>query len=121
MTKIILIADDEPQLRLLVRTTLEDDDYDIHEAEDGEEALEIAAQVNPDLFVLDNMMPKLDGLAVCKELRANPQFSESPIIMLTAKSQQYDIAAGKTAGVDYYLTKPFSPLELMSLVEEILS
>lgn len=121
MTKIILIADDEPQLRLLIRTTLEDDNYEIYEAEDGEQALELAAQVNPDLFVLDNMMPKLDGLAVCKELRANPEFQTRPVIMLTAKSQQSDIALGKAVGVDHYLTKPFSPLELMSLVEEILT
>ena len=121
MTKIILIADDEPQLRLLVRTTLEDDNYEIYEAEDGQQALELAAQVNPDLFLLDNMMPKLDGIAVCKELRANSKFSDRPVIMLTAKSQQHDISLGKKVGVTHYLTKPFSPLELMSLVEEILS
>lgn len=121
VTKIILIADDEPQLRLLVRTTLEDDNYEIYEAEDGQQALELAAQVNPDLFLLDNMMPKLDGIAVCKELRANSKFSDRPVIMLTAKSQQHDISLGKKVGVTHYLTKPFSPLELMSLVEEILS
>jgi CheY-like chemotaxis protein len=119
--KIILIADDEPQLRLLVRTTLEDEDYDIYEAEDGQQALEIAAQVSPDLFLLDNMMPVLDGISVCKALRDDPQFCDRPIIMLTAKSQQQDIAIGKAAGVSHYFTKPFSPLELLTLIEEILA
>jgi CheY-like chemotaxis protein len=119
--KVILIADDEPQLRLLVRTTLEDEDYDIYEAEDGQQALEIAAQVTPDLFLLDNMMPMLDGLSVCRELRANPKFHDCPIIMLTAKSQQRDIEMGKAAGVSHYFTKPFSPLELLTLIEEILA
>ncbi len=121
MTKIILIADDEPHLRLLVRATLEDDDYQIYEAEDGQEALELALRVNPDLFLLDYMMPRLDGVSVCKELRANPRFRDRPVIMLTAKSQQHDIALGKTAGVNHYLTKPFSPLELMDLVEKTLA
>jgi CheY-like chemotaxis protein len=118
--KVILIADDEPQLRLLVRTTLEDEDYEIYEAEDGQQALEMADQVKPDLFLLDNMMPIRDGISVCKELRSNPQFCDRPVIMLTAKSQQQDIAIGKAAGVNHYLTKPFSPLELMTLIEEIL-
>lgn len=121
MTKIILIADDEVALRLLVRTTLEDENYKIYEAEDGREALELAEQVNPDLFLLDNMMPEIDGITVCKKLRANPKFSDRPIIMLTARTQQRDIEIGKAAGVDHYLTKPFSPLELINLVEEILS
>ena len=119
--KVVLIADDEPQLRLLVRTSLEDEDYEIYEAEDGQQALEIAAQVNPDLFLLDNMMPILDGISVCKALRADPQFRDRPIIMLTAKSQQQDIVLGKAAGVDHYLAKPFSPSELMALVEETLT
>jgi len=121
VTKTILIADDEPQLRLLVRTTLETDDFVIHEAEDGQEALELANQVNPDLFLLDNMMPKLDGIAVCRHLRDNPRFCDRPIIMLTAKTQQQDLAQGKAVGVNHYLTKPFSPLELITLVEAILT
>jgi two-component system alkaline phosphatase synthesis response regulator PhoP len=86
MNKVILIADDEVPLRLLVRTTLEDERYKIYEAEDGKEALELAEQVNPDLFLLDNMMPEVDGLTVCKQLRANPKFSDRPIIMLTART-----------------------------------
>ena len=121
MTKTILIADDELPLRLLVRTTLEDESYKIYEAEDGRETLELAEQVNPDLFLLDMMMPEIDGLTVCKKLRANPKFSDRPIIMLTARTQQRDIEIGKAAGVNHYLTKPFSPLELINLVEEILS
>lgn len=121
MAKVILIADDEPHLRLLVRVALEDDNYEIHEAENGQQALELSLQVDPDLFILDSMMPGLDGLAVCKEVRANPRLRDRPVIMLTAKSQQNDIVLGKAAGVDYYLTKPFDPLELMSLVETIFS
>jgi CheY-like chemotaxis protein len=121
VTKTILIADDEPQLRLLVRTTLEDDNHVIHEAEDGQEALEVANQVNPDLFLLDNMMPRLDGITVCRRLREDPQFRDRPIIMLTAKTQQQDIALGKAVGVNHYLTKPFSPLELITLVEAVLT
>lgn len=121
MTKTILIADDEPQLRLLVRTTLETDDYVIHEAEDGQQALDLANQINPDLFLLDNMMPKLDGITVCRHLRDNPRFRDRPIIMLTAKAQQRDLAQGKEVGANHYLTKPFSPLELITLVEAILT
>lgn len=121
MTKRILIADDESNVRLLVKTTLEDENYEIYEAEDGLQALELAEQVNPDLFLLDNMMPELDGITVCQRLRANPKFRDRTVIILSAKSQQQDIASGKAAGANYYLTKPFSPLELINLVEEILS
>lgn len=121
MNKKILLADDDPQLRLLVRTMLEDDNYEIYETEDGQQTLEIAVIVNPDLFLLDLRMPKLDGLSVCKELRANPQFCDRPIIMLTVESQQQEMALEKAVGVNYYLTKPFSPLKLMTLVENILT
>lgn len=121
MDKKILVADDEPQLRLLVRTTLEDENYQIYEAEDGQQALELALQIEPDLLILDNTMPKVDGITVCKKIRLNAELCDRPVIMLTARSQEQDINLGKAAGVNHYLTKPFSPLELIRLVERILS
>jgi two-component system phosphate regulon response regulator PhoB len=116
----ILVVDDEAPIVDLVRFTLEDADVRVVEASDGAEALVLARRINPDLVLLDVHMPRLDGLEVCRQLRREPAFARTPIIMLTAAAQQADRANGLSAGADEYLTKPFSPLALLALVEALL-
>lgn len=115
----ILVVDDEPSIVELVRFTLEDADVRVVEASDGAEALILARRVKPDLVLLDVQMPRLDGLEVCRQLRREPAFARTPIIMLTAAGQQADRTRGLGAGADEYLTKPFSPVRLLSLVEAL--
>ena len=117
--KTIVIADDEPNLRMLARITLDDPEYCILEAEDGSTALALARSEKPDLLVLDWMMPGLTGIEVAHTLRQDAQTSTIPIIMLTAKGQDTDKAQGRAAGVNAYLVKPFSPLELLQKIQEI--
>ena len=124
MTKKILIADDEQPLRLLVRATLEDESgeerYEIIEAADGNKALEMARRERPELILLDIAMPGLTGLEVCKMLKGDPATSDLMIVMLTAKGQQSDRERGLAAGADDYFAKPFSPLELLQLVDRVM-
>ncbi len=119
--KKILVADDDPNLRLLVRTTLEDAHWEIVEAVDGRSALEEARKDPPDLVVLDWMMPGLSGIEAARALRSDPETRLIPIIMLTAKGQVADRAQAAAAGVTAYLVKPFSPLELLEKVQAILA
>jgi len=116
----ILVADDEPPILELVRFTLEDEQVRVVEARDGLEALRLAQAVRPELIFLDVQMPDLDGFAVCRLLRQDPALAGSRIVMLTAASQEADRARGLAAGADVYLTKPFSPLALFSLVRSLL-
>lgn len=116
----ILIVDDESSIRFLISETLEINDYEISEAEDGEQAIKIASENEFDLILLDVMMPKLTGYEVAKILKENKNKIKPKIIMLTAKGQQKDREEGFKNGADYFLTKPFSPMELLELVEEIL-
>jgi DNA-binding response OmpR family regulator len=115
----ILIVDDEPPILDLVRFTLEDADVRVVEATDGAEALVLARRIKPDLVLLDVHMPKLNGLEVCRQLRLEPDLARMPIVMLTAAGQDADRARGREAGADEYLTKPFSPLALLALVEAL--
>ncbi|MBZ5648683.1 MAG: response regulator [Acidobacteriia bacterium] len=116
----ILIADDEESLRLLIRTTLESPEVTLLEATDGNTALEIARREQPDLIVLDWMMPGKSGIEVAKELRADPRTAAIAIVMLTAMGQEQDRKQGLAAGVQAFLVKPFSPLELLDRVQEVL-
>jgi CheY-like chemotaxis protein len=118
--KTILIADDEAHLRLLVRKTLAEDDYRIVEAANGQEALALARKERPDLVILDWMMPRLSGLQVLEALRDDPDTAALRVIMLTARTQQVDRGLALREGVTAYLVKPFSPLELIQLVEQVL-
>ena len=119
--KKILIVDDQREVRELVEVTLNIGDYDINQAENGEIALELARRELPDLILLDVHMPgELDGFEVCETLKKDPETSGITIIMLTAMGQEVDKESGGEAGCDGYFTKPFSPLELMNKVEEIL-
>ena len=116
----VLIVDDEPPIVELVRFTLEDEHLRVLEAGDGVEALKVARAELPDLIFLDVQMPYLNGFEVCRRLRLEPQLQKTKIIMLTAASQEHDIVRGRAAGADLYLTKPFSPLRLLTLVQSLL-
>ena len=118
--KTILIADDHDHLRLLVSKTLGGPDYRIVEARDGDEAYALASTENPDLLILDWMMPGKSGIQVVEALRKDPGFSDVPVIMLTARAQNADRNRAVTLGVHGYLVKPFSPIQLMETVEKIL-
>jgi DNA-binding response OmpR family regulator len=119
--KTILIADDHEYLRFLVRTTLDRPDYRILEAVDGESALQLAREEHPDLLILDWMMPGMTGIDVLEKLRDDRETCGLPVIMLTAKAQAVDRNAAIMQGIRGYLTKPFSPLELMGRVEKALT
>jgi CheY-like chemotaxis protein len=120
MPTTVLLCDDEQVLRQLVRATLDNGEYSIVEAADGDESLELARRVQPDLIVLDMMMPGRSGIDVLQKLRADPRFARTPVVMLTARARESDREAATAAGADRYLAKPFSPLELISVVEELL-
>jgi DNA-binding response OmpR family regulator len=116
----ILIADDEPHIVELVRVTLEDERVRVFEAGDGETALALAETVGIDLVLLDVHLPDWSGLDVCRTLRASQRLGGTRIVMLTAAAQQEDVARGLAAGADDYLTKPFSPVRLLTLVDRLL-
>ena len=117
----ILIADDEPSLRLLVRATLSaNKSFELIEAFDGNEALDKAQKEKPSILLLDVMMPGLSGFEVCERLKNDKTTKDIVIVMLTAKGQQSDKDWAISVGTDYFLTKPFSPLELFNLIEKIL-
>jgi CheY-like chemotaxis protein len=121
--KTILVVDDQVTVRELVSVTLEIGPYRILTAENGDEALEVARAELPDLILLDVQMPggTVDGLEVCRLLREDERTRYSYIAMLTAKGQDWDKQIGYEAGADDYIVKPFSPLELMTKVEEALA
>ena len=119
MPKKILAVDDEKHIVRLVQVNLERAGYTVVTANDGKEALQKVADENPDLVVLDVMMPYMDGFEVLQNLRRNPSTRDIPVIMLTAKAQDADVFKGWQSGVDCYLTKPFNPMELLSFVKRI--
>jgi len=116
----ILIADDEPHIVELVRATLEDGRVRVVDAFDGASALARAEALRPELILLDVHLPDLSGLEVCERLRRTSALAAARIVMLTAAAQQEDVARGFAAGADHYLTKPFSPMRLLALVEALL-
>ena len=116
----VLIADDEPSMRLLVRATIESDQYQVLEAADGDQAWSMIKQYKPSVVLLDVQMPGRTGLEVLAMVRGDPSLDATRVIMLTAKALKADIEVGITAGADLYLTKPFSPLDLLTRVDEAL-
>ena len=116
----ILVVDDEPDAIELIRFNLKASGYEVLTAEDGEEALAKARKFSPDMILLDVMLPEIDGLEVCKILRRDPATASLPIIMLTAKASEIDRVLGLEFGADDYVTKPFSPRELMLRVRNLL-
>jgi len=116
----ILIADDEPDIRLVLRTRLELDGFTVLEASDGAEAVRMAQDEKPDLIVLDVMMPEMDGVEVCNRLRASFDTRNIPVIMLTARAGRDDKMSGLTKGANDYITKPFDLQELSQRVRNTL-
>ena len=116
----VLIADDQANMRQLVRLTLETGRFQIFEAPDGDSALAVARREQPDLVFLDWTMPGLPGVEVCRALRDDPAHDGMRIVMLTARSQSEDRETAQAVGVDDYITKPFSPIELLEKVRDVL-
>ena len=120
MTRTILIVDDDPLIRKLITTTLQDvAGFDLQEAGDGLAALEAATTSRPDIVFLDYDMPRLNGIETCRRLRSDPTTADATIIMLTAMSDTPAQERAVGAGADLFLTKPFSPLRLLRLVDEL--
>jgi CheY-like chemotaxis protein len=117
---MVLIADDEPSMRLLVRATIESDQYRVMEASDGDEAWAMIKEHKPSVVLLDVQMPGRSGLDVLAMVRSDPSLAATRVIMLTAKALEVDVEAGIAPGADFYLTKPFSPLDLLTRVDEAL-
>ncbi len=120
MSKTILIVDDEPNILLSVEFLMKREGFEVRTAEDGQVAIEMLAENRPDLMILDVMMPRKNGFDVCKQVRADPDFKNLPIILLSAKGREVEIAKGLSLGADAYITKPFSTHELVSKVKELL-
>jgi len=118
--KTILLADDEEDLRSLLQMTLEDPSYRLIQASDGVAAWELILTERPDLVILDWMMPKKNGQEVAEEMRLHPSTSHIPIIMLTAKDRVEDRLESERMGMNAYLIKPFSPLQLLEKVRQAL-
>jgi len=119
--RTVLIVEDHAEIRELIRITLEFDDYRIVEAGTGVAGLRAAELHRPALILTDVMMPDgMDGVALCRRVRAHPDLHDTKLIILSAKTQDADRAAGLEAGADAYLTKPFSPLELLDVIQRVL-
>ncbi|MFG0306265.1 MAG: response regulator [Phycisphaerales bacterium JB040] len=114
--RTVLVVDDEPDLTDLLAYNLKREGYTTVEAHNGRDAMRLTLSHKPDLIILDVMMPAPDGIEVARQIRANPEVSETPIIMLTAKSSENDQLAGLTVGADDYITKPCSPRLLVARV-----
>jgi len=119
MGKRSLIIEDEKDIRELLQLYLKREGYDVHIAKDGETGLRKASQERFDLVLLDLMLPQLDGLEICRSLRSRPQTADIPIIMITAKVEESDRIVGLEMGADDYITKPFSPREVLARVKAI--
>ena len=116
----ILVCDDEANIRNIMDFSLEAEGFLVVSAVDGEEALMKAMNEEPDLILLDVMMPGSDGLTVCRQLKENPKTAHIPVMMLTARNGKGDRDAGLQAGADDYITKPFSPQRLVEKVQDLL-
>jgi CheY-like chemotaxis protein len=120
--KRVLVVDDDRVIQQLLEVNLELEGYLVAgTASDGREAIAMAAELKPDLILLDIMMPKMDGLEVCRHLKADPKLSKIPIVLLSARAQDMDIREGLEIGADAYLTKPFDPVELLDVVGRLLA
>src|SRR5713226_6394493 len=117
MPETILVVDDDPDIARFVEVNLRSAGYDVAVAGDGEEALDKAGEIRPDLVLLDVMMPRIDGFEVAQRLRKNPQTANTSIIMLTAKALSADKVTGLQSGADDYIIKPFDPIELLARVK----
>lgn len=120
MKPLVLVVEDETALVTLLRYNLEREGFRVAEAHDGEEALVMCAEERPDIILLDWMLPHLSGIEVCRRLRRTPETRDVPIIILTARGEEGDKVRGLDSGADDYVTKPFSPAELISRLRAVL-
>jgi DNA-binding response OmpR family regulator len=120
MPKEILIVDDEPSIVVPIQFLMQQQGYNVLVAENGHDALDMIYKYNPDLVLLDIMLPGIDGYEVCEIVRLNPKLREVKIIFLTAKGREVEIAKGLALGADAYITKPFSNAELVAKVKTVL-
>jgi len=120
MAKRVLIADDEPNIVASLEFLMEQAGLEVRVARDGREALELAAAFEPDLILLDVMMPVLDGYQVCQQLKSDPKLRQARVLMLSAKGRDVEVAKGLELGADAYITKPFSTRDLVAKVRELL-
>jgi len=118
--KRILVIEDEEAMVDLVKMRLEANGYEVITAYDGQEGLDKARKLEPDLIILDLMLPKMDGYKVCGLLKADTRYSKIPVVMFTAKVQEDDVKLGKEVGADAYITKPFEPQTLLGEIEALL-
>ena len=118
---LVLVADDDPDIRELVAFKLEQLGVETLSVEDGETALAMIRQRRPALAILDIAMPGLSGIDVCRMIRADPEIAHTPVLMLTARVQEQDVERGFAVGADDYVTKPFSPRELVSRIQTLLN
>ena len=116
----VLVVDDTASVRELIRVNLALEGFDVRVAADGQEALDLVTELQPDLITMDVVMPRLDGIAAATRLKADPATATIPIVMVTARAQTSDRDKGRKAGVDAYLTKPFEPAELVATVHNLL-
>lgn len=121
MAKKILIAEDDRVIQELLQVNLQLEGFDVTVASDGIEALDKLPAADPDLVILDIMMPRLDGWGVCQRLKADPETAKIPVIFLSARAQELDMKRGYELGVAAYVTKPFDPSELVETVERVLA
>ena len=117
----VLVVDDEPDVLLLCRVNLEFEGYEVMEASDGVEAMSRVRERRPDVVLLDVMMPRMDGWQVLSELKSDDELKDIPVVMLTAKVQDQDQIRGWSSGASEYITKPFSPLSLSQVLEDVLA
>jgi DNA-binding response OmpR family regulator len=116
-----LVVDDDRVIQQLLEVNLELEGYEVKRAENGEEALKLVREYNPDVMLLDVMMPKLDGREVCRRIKADPQTAHVPVIFLSARAQDMDVNSGLELGASAYITKPFDPVDLLQTVERVLA
>jgi two-component system, OmpR family, alkaline phosphatase synthesis response regulator PhoP len=124
MTGKILICDDEPHIRRLIEQSLEeleDEGVELLTAADGEEAIGRIREEEPDLIILDVMMPRMNGFEVCEKVKSDKRLSSAYVMLLTAKGQEYDRHRGEEVGADRYMTKPFDPDDLLAVAREVLA
>ncbi len=120
MKDVILVVDDEEDIRELVRYNLSKGGYTVATAASGEEALRLAHELSPMLIVLDIMLPGIDGLEVCRRVKADPSLAQTPIVMISALGEEKDVVAGLELGADDYVAKPFSPGVLLARVKSVI-
>lgn len=120
MAKRVLIADDEPNIVTSLEFLMEQEGLDVRVARSGQEALDLAVAFEPDLILLDVMMPVLNGYEVCQRLKSDPRTRQVRVLMLSAKGRDVEVAKGLELGADGYITKPFSTRELVARVRELL-